>query len=463
MNELPKPASLAADGNQRKVFIKTYGCQMNVYDSQRMGDALAADGYAATGDIGEADLIILNTCHIREKAAEKVYSALGRIRKLKEERARGGRETMVAVTGCVAQAEGAEIRARAPQVDVVAGPQSYHMLGEYLRSARAGSPVVATSFEIDDKFASLPPASPRQTRARGVAAFLTVQEGCDKFCSFCVVPYTRGSEASRPVAQILAEARRLADAGVREITLLGQNVNAWHGKAASGGALRLGDLLDVLSQVEGIERLRYTTSHPIDMDEGLIAAHRDMPKLMPYLHLPVQSGSDRILKAMNRRHDRDYYFDVIERVRAARPDIAISGDFITGFPGETDSDFEATLDLVRRVNYAQSYSFKYSERPGTPGAELPGQLPEEVKVARLETLQALLHSQHLAFNRSLIGREADVLLEKSGRYPSQVIARSPWLQSVIVDAGIGEIGDIIRVRITDAGPLSLRAEAVGGS
>jgi len=369
---------------------------------------------------------------------------------------------MVAVTGCVAQAEGAEIRARAPQVDVVAGPQSYHMLGDYLRSARAGSPVIATSFEIDDKFASLPPPTARQTRARGVAAFLTVQEGCDKFCSFCVVPYTRGAEASRPVVQILAEARRLADAGVREITLLGQNVNAWHGKSASGSPMRLGELLDGLSQIEGIDRLRYTTSHPIDMDEGLIAAHRDMPKLMPYLHLPVQSGSNRILKSMNRRHDRDYYLDVIARVRAARPDIAISGDFITGFPGESDADFEATLDLVRRVGYAQSYSFKYSERPGTPGAELPDQVPDAVKVARLETLQALLHSQHLEFNCSLIGREADVLLEKRGRYAAQLIARSPWLQSVIVDASSGEIGDIIRVRITDASPLSLKAEPVAG-
>jgi tRNA-2-methylthio-N6-dimethylallyladenosine synthase len=458
MNEVPKPEKIAAAGNQRKVFIKTYGCQMNVYDSERMGDALAAEGYAATAEIGEADLIVLNTCHIREKASEKVYSQLGRIRKLKDARAVAGLETLVAVTGCVAQAEGAEIRARVPMVDVVAGPQSYHRLGEYLQSARAGAPVVATSFEIDDKFESLPAPTPRQARARGFAAFLTVQEGCDKFCSFCVVPYTRGAEASRPASKILAEARRLADAGVREITLLGQNVNAWHGAGAGGASMRLGDLLRELSDIAGVERLRYTTSHPIDMDEALIEAHRDLPKLMPYLHLPVQSGSDRILKAMNRRHGRDLYLDIIARVRKAKPDIAISGDFITGFPGETEADFEATLDLVREVGYAQAFSFKYSVRPGTPGADLPGQVPEEEKVERLQRLQALLQAQQHAFNASLLGREADILIEKRGRYASQYIARSPWLQSVIVDASAGEIGDIVRVRITEAGPLSLKGE-----
>ncbi|HSO47879.1 MAG TPA: tRNA (N6-isopentenyl adenosine(37)-C2)-methylthiotransferase MiaB [Rhizobiaceae bacterium] len=457
MNEVPKPENLSHHGNQRKVFIKTYGCQMNVYDSERMGDALAVEGYAATGEIGEADLIVINTCHIREKAVEKVYSQLGRIRKLKDQRALAGLDTMVAVTGCVAQAEGPEIRARVPMVDVVAGPQSYHRLGEYLRQARVGKPVIATDFEIDDKFESLPPATRRQTLARGVAAFLTVQEGCDKFCSFCVVPYTRGAEASRPASQILEEARRLADAGVREITLLGQNVNAWHARSQTGEAMRLGDLLRELSAIDGVERLRYTTSHPIDMDESLIEAHRELPKLMPYLHLPVQSGSDAILKAMNRRHDRGLYLDIIAHIREARPGIAISGDFIVGFPGESDADFEATLDLVRQVNYAQAYSFKYSQRPGTPGADMPDQVPDEAKAERLLELQALLQAQQHAFNRSLLGSEADVLIEKRGRYASQYIARSPWLQSVIVDASAGEIGDIVKVRITEAGPLSLKA------
>jgi tRNA-2-methylthio-N6-dimethylallyladenosine synthase len=443
----------------RKVFIKTYGCQMNVYDSERMGDALARDGFVTTQEMGDADLIVLNTCHIREKAVEKVYSALGRVRKVKEQRRQSGLETMVAVTGCVAQAEGAEIRSRVPMVDVVAGPQSYHRIGEYLREARAGRPVVATGFEIEEKFGTLPPATARQTRARGVAAFVTIQEGCDKFCSFCVVPYTRGAEVSRPAAQVLDEVRRLADAGVREITLLGQNVNAWHG-AGPGGTMRLGELLDAISRIDGIARLRYTTSHPIDMDDGLIEAHRNLPKLMPYLHLPVQSGSDRILRAMNRRHDRAYYMEIVERIRATRPDLALSSDFITGFPGETETDFQETLELVSHVGYAQAFSFKYSQRPGTPGAELPGQLPESVKEERLLRLQAVLQAQQLAFNRSLEGRETEILLEKPGRLPLQIIGRSPWLQSVIVDASAGEIGEIVRVRITEGGPLSLKAKAV---
>jgi tRNA-2-methylthio-N6-dimethylallyladenosine synthase len=447
-----------ADSGRQKVFIKTYGCQMNVYDSERMGDALAREGFDATQEMGEADLIVLNTCHIREKAVEKVYSALGRVRKVKEARRHSGLETMVAVTGCVAQAEGGEIRSRVPMVDVVAGPQSYHRIGEYLREARAGRPVVATGFEIEEKFKTLPPATARQARARGVAAFITIQEGCDKFCSFCVVPYTRGAEVSRSAAQVLEEARRLADAGVREITLLGQNVNAWHGAGASG-AMRLGELLEALSGIDGIARLRYTTSHPIDMDDGLIEAHRSLPKLMPYLHLPVQSGSDRILRAMNRRHDRAYYLDLVERVRSTRPDLALSSDFITGFPGETDTDFEETLDLVGRVCYAQAFSFKYSQRPGTPGAELAAQVPEEVKEERLLRLQAVLQSQQLAFNRGLEGRQTEILLEKPGRLPSQIIGRSPWLQSVIVDASAGEIGEIVKVRITEGGPLSLKAQA----
>ena len=455
MNEIVNTQTMAVP--QRKVFIKTYGCQMNVYDSQRMGDALAGEGYGATDHIENADLIVLNTCHIREKAVEKVYSALGRLRKLKDGRANKGLETLVAVTGCVAQAEGAEILTRVDLVDVVAGPQSYHRLGDLLARAQAGERVVATSFEIEDKFTKLPPATAAQTMARGVAAFLTVQEGCDKFCSFCVVPYTRGAEVSRSVGQILDEAARLAAAGVREITLLGQNVNAWHGVDGAGASVRLGELLGQLSQINGIERLRYTTSHPIDMDAGLIEAHKQLPKLMPYLHLPVQSGSNAILKAMNRRHDRQYYLDIVARVRQAQPDIALSGDFIVGFPGETDADFAETLDLVESVGYAQSYSFKYSERPGTPGAELDGKIDEAKKNRRLEILQALLGRQHAAFNQSLIGREMAILLEKPGRFGAQLIGRSPWLQSVIVDASAGKIGDIVSVRITESGPLSLKA------
>jgi tRNA-2-methylthio-N6-dimethylallyladenosine synthase len=444
-------------GNQRKVFIKTYGCQMNVYDSERMGDALAAEGYAAADSMADADLIVINTCHIREKAVEKVYSELGRVRKVKEDRRKSGRETQVAVTGCVAQAEGAEIARRVPDVDVVSGPQSYHRLGAFLREAKPGRPIVATDFGIDDKFASLPPATPRQTRARGVAAFLTVQEGCDKFCSFCVVPYTRGAEISRPANEILAEARRLAGAGVREITLLGQNVNAWHGRGAGGSAMRLADLLAASASIPGVARIRYTTSRPIDMDDALIEAHRSIPELMPYLHLPVQSGSDRMLKAMNRRHSRAEYLEIIARVRAARADMALSSDFITGFPGETEADFEATMDLVRDVGYAQAFSFKFSQRPGTPGAALADQITEDMKEERLLRLQALLQAQQLAFNNGLVGREMEILLEKPGRQPHQLIGRSPWLQSVIVDASAGEIGEIIKVRITEGGPLSIKA------
>ena len=444
----------------KKVFIKTYGCQMNVYDSQRMGDALERDGYVRTGAPDEADLIVLNTCHIREKAAEKVYSELGRLKKLKVLRQGEGKSIQIAVTGCVAQAEGEEIIARAPVVDVVAGPQSYHRLPELLHRAEAGGSAAASEFEIEEKFRRLPPASSRQTRARGVTAFLTVQEGCDKFCTFCVVPYTRGAEVSRSVAQIADEAKRLADAGVREITLLGQNVNAWHGAGHDGRQWRLGELLAELSEISGIERLRYTTSHPIDMDEALIEAHGSLPKLMPYLHLPVQAGSNRVLKAMNRHHTREHYFELVERIRAARPDIALSGDFITGFPGETQEDFEATLDLVQRVNYAQAFSFKYSPRPGTPGADMKAQVPDEVSAERLQRLQALLNAQQLAFNRSCIGREIDILVEKPGRRTGQMIGRSPWLQSVIVEEDSAQIGDIMRVRVSSAGPNSLSAEAL---
>ncbi|WP_242219734.1 tRNA (N6-isopentenyl adenosine(37)-C2)-methylthiotransferase MiaB [Shinella zoogloeoides] len=445
----------------RKVFVKTYGCQMNVYDSERMTDALSKDGYQATDVLEEADLVLLNTCHIREKAAEKVYSELGRLREMKKARAKGGREMVIGVTGCVAQAEGKEILRRAPAVDLVVGPQTYHRLPEALRRAKGGERVVETDYALEDKFEHLPAPEKAKTRARGVTAFLTVQEGCDKFCTFCVVPYTRGSEVSRPVMQIVAEAERLAEAGVREITLLGQNVNAWHGLGPDGREWGLGDLLYRLAEIEGLARLRYTTSHPRDMDDRLIEAHRDLPKLMPYLHLPVQAGSDRILKAMNRRHTAAEYIALIERIRAVQPELAISGDFIVGFPGETDQDFEDTMRLVETVGYAQAFSFKYSTRPGTPGAEMDGHVEEVVKTERLERLQALLFRQQGEFALGCVGKEIDLLLEKPGRKPGQLVGRSPWLQPVNIDAKGSEIGDIIRVRITDAGPNSLFAQAIG--
>ncbi|MER9231985.1 tRNA (N6-isopentenyl adenosine(37)-C2)-methylthiotransferase MiaB [Mesorhizobium sp. M0622] len=431
---------------------------MNVYDSQRMTDALAADGYAATDAIGEADLVLLNTCHIREKAAEKVYSELGRIREMKAERAKAGREMLVGVAGCVAQAEGAEIIRRSPAVDLVIGPQTYHRLPGVLARARGGEKVVETDYAVEDKFEHLPQPKRAELIRRGVTAFLTVQEGCDKFCTFCVVPYTRGSEVSRPVAQIVAEAERLADAGVREVTLLGQNVNAWHGRGQNGEEWGLGRLLYRLAEIPGLARLRYTTSHPRDMDDELIAAHRDLPTLMPYLHLPVQSGSDRILKAMNRRHMAKDYLTLIDRIRAARSDIALSGDFIVGFPGETEADFEATMQLVKDVNYASAFSFKYSPRPGTPGAEMSDHVPEAVKDERLQRLQALLLKQQQDFGTSLVGRTIDTLIEKPGRQAGQKVGRSPWLQPVIVDEMAGEIGDIIQVRITKTGYNSLFAE-----
>ncbi|TIX01521.1 MAG: tRNA (N6-isopentenyl adenosine(37)-C2)-methylthiotransferase MiaB [Mesorhizobium sp.] len=446
----------------KKVFIKTYGCQMNVYDSQRMTDALAADGYFMTDAIGEADLVLLNTCHIREKAAEKVYSELGRIRDMKAERALAGREMLVGVAGCVAQAEGAEIIRRSPAVDMVIGPQTYHRLPDVLARVRGGEKIVETDYAIEDKFEHLPQPKRAEVIKRGVTAFLTVQEGCDKFCTFCVVPYTRGSEVSRPVAQIVAEAERLAEAGVREVTLLGQNVNAWHGRGETKGGRTeewgLGRLLFRLAEIPGLARLRYTTSHPRDMDDELIAAHRDLPALMPYLHLPVQSGSDRILKAMNRRHTAKDYLALLDRIRTARPDIALSGDFIVGFPGETEADFEATMDLVRQVNYASAFSFKYSPRPGTPGAEMPDHVPETVKDERLQRLQALLVKQQQDFGLSLVGSTIDTLIEKPGRQAGQKVGRSPWLQPVIVDEKAGEIGDIIQVRITKTGYNSLFAE-----
>ncbi|MFN3718466.1 MAG: tRNA (N6-isopentenyl adenosine(37)-C2)-methylthiotransferase MiaB [Rhizobium rhizophilum] len=457
LTEIPTPGA-----NTRKVFIKTYGCQMNVYDSGRMADALAADGYAPTEVMEEADLVLLNTCHIREKAAEKVYSALGRLREHKKARAAEGKEFMIGVAGCVAQAEGEEISRREPAVDVVIGPQTYHRLPQALHKARAGERVVDTEYALEDKFEHLPDPTKVIGKPRSVTAFLTVQEGCDKFCTFCVVPYTRGSEVSRPLPQLMTEARRLVDSGVRELTLLGQNVNAWHGEDEKGRAIGLGDLLYKLAEIPGLARLRYTTSHPRDMDDRLIEAHRDLRMLMPYLHLPVQSGSDRILKAMNRRHKASEYVALIERIRSVRPDIALSGDFIVGFPGETEADFEDTMALVREVNYAQAYSFKYSTRPGTPGADLPDHVAEDVKTERLALLQALLLEQQQAFMQSMIGKTIDLLLEKPGRMPGQLIGRSPWLHSVNVDAKSSQIGDIIQVRITAAGPNSLFAEVAEG-
>lgn len=443
--------------DRKKVFVKTYGCQMNVYDSGRMEDALENDGYDRTANMEEADLVLLNTCHIREKAAEKVYSEIGRIRKIKEKREDTNRPMTIGVTGCVAQAEGGEILKRAPAVDLVAGPQTYHNLAKIVRRAEMGERVVETEFEIEEKFEGLKQASAAQTRSRGVAAFLTVQEGCDKFCTFCVVPYTRGAEVSRTVEQIMDEANAMVSAGVREITLLGQNVNAWHGEGSDGREYGLGELLHKLSSIKGLERLRYTTSHPVDMDQGLIDAHSQLDCLMPYLHLPIQAGSDRILKAMNRHHTVADYLRIIDMMRQSRPDIAISGDFIVGFPGETDEEFEETLEIVRKVKYASAFSFKYSTRPGTPGADLDNQVPEEIKSERLQRLQALLSEQQEAFNKNCIGQEMTILLEKAGRKEGQLIGRSPYLQSVIVDNALGEPGDMVHVKITDAAPNSLTA------
>ena len=429
----------------RKLFIKTYGCQMNVYDSTRMAEALAPEGYGLTERADEADLILLNTCHIREKAAEKVYSELGRLKPLKAERP----GLKIGVAGCVAQAEGAEILRRQPAVDLVVGPQSYHRLPALLAASARGEVALDTDFPEEDKFDHLP-----GTRAKSApAAFLTVQEGCDKFCSFCVVPYTRGSEVSRPPARILAEARDLVARGAREVTLLGQNVNAWHG-AGEGGDWGLGRLIRALAEVEGLARIRYTTSHPGDMDDDLIAAHGEVEKLMPYLHLPVQSGSDRILKAMNRKHTAEDYLRLIDRLRAARPDLMLSSDFITGFPGESDADFEATLRLIEAVGFGSAFSFKYSPRPGTPAAEKP-QVDAEVADERLQRLQALVATQQRAAQEAMVGREMDVLFEKPGRMAGQMTGKSPWLHAVHAEAPELGPGAIARVRITASGPNSL--------
>ncbi|MFN3615120.1 MAG: tRNA (N6-isopentenyl adenosine(37)-C2)-methylthiotransferase MiaB [Rubrimonas sp.] len=434
----------------KRVFVKTYGCQMNVYDSERMVDALAPQGYVAAETAEDADLVLLNTCHIREKASEKVYSDLGRLRVMNAERAeRGAAPALVGVAGCVAQAEGAEIARRARDVGFVVGPQAYHRLPDLVRRAAGGERVVDTDFPPEDKFDHIRP------RARSApAAFLTVQEGCDKFCAFCVVPYTRGAEASRPVARILAEARDLVARGAVEITLLGQNVNAYHGQGEDG-PWSLARLARALADIEGLRRIRYTTSHPNDMTDDLIAAHAELPQLMPFLHLPVQSGSDRILKAMNRRHTAADYLRLIDRIRAARPDIALSGDFIVGFPGETEDDFEATMALARAVRHAQAYSFKYSPRPGTPAADAPGQVPEAVKADRLARLQARLAEDQAAFNAATVGREIEVLFEKPGRRAGQLVGRSPWLQAVHVEAGSELTGRLARVVVTAAGPHSL--------
>jgi len=446
------PASVAP----RLVFVKTFGCQMNVYDSERMGESLGVDGYTATDTLDDASLVILNTCHIREKAAEKVYSELGRIRAVKLQRARNGQETFVAVAGCVAQAEGAEIIRRAPVVDLVVGSQSYHRLPQLIARIRAGEKgLVETEFPEDDKFEHLPPRERAPAVRRQPTAFLTVQEGCDKFCTFCVVPYTRGAEVSRPVSRLVDEARRLVDQGVRELTLLGQNVNAYHGAGPDGAAWSLGRLIGALAEIDGLERLRYMTSHPRDMSDDLIDAHASEPKLMPYLHLPFQAGADRILAAMNRKHTGAEYLALVQRLRQARPDLALSTDIIVGFPGETDAEFEATLAIVREVGFAQAYSFKYSARPGTPAATMERQVPEPVKAERLGRLQALLDEQQQAFANGLVGRTVPVLFEKTGRKPGQLVGRSPYLQPVHAEASEAWLGRIAQTAIVSAGPNSL--------
>jgi len=441
-----------AASNTKRLHVITWGCQMNVYDSGRMADVLAPLGYAPTATPDDADMVILNTCHIRDRAAEKVFSELGRLRAVKTARAEAGQGTILAVAGCVAQAEGKEILTRAPFVDIVLGPQTYHRLPEMVaRASRAAGHVIDTDFPAEAKFDHLPDS----TTPPGVTAFLTVQEGCDKFCSFCVVPYTRGAESSRPALAVLAEARRLVAMGAREITLLGQNVNAWHGDAPGGGSWTFGRLVRALAEISGLDRLRYTTSHPRDMADDLISAHRDVPQLMPFLHLPVQSGSDRILQAMNRRHTRDDYLRLVDRLRDARPDLAMASDFIVGHPGESDADAEATLDLIRRVGFVQAYSFAYSPRPGTPAAGAPGQVPAAVQDARLQALQALLREQATAFNTAAEGQTLEVLFTGPGRRPGQLSGRSPFLQPVHVQALATLIGQVVPVVIVHGTPTSL--------
>ncbi len=429
--------------------VKSFGCQMNVYDGERMAELLAAQGMLAAGETEAPDLVVLNTCHIREKAAEKVYSDIGRI--VKDAREDGRDKPLIAVAGCVAQAEGAEIPNRAKAVDIVVGPQAYHRLPELVADATAGKSALDTDMPAIAKFGALP-----ARRKVGPTAFLTVQEGCDKFCTYCVVPYTRGAEISRPWGEIVDEARALIDAGAREITLLGQNVNAWSGEDHAGAAQGLDGLIRALDRLPGLDRIRYTTSHPNDMTQGLIDAHRDVEALMPFLHLPVQAGSDRILKAMNRSHTRDSYLRIVDRVRAARPDIALSGDFIVGFPGETETEFQETLDLVDRIGHAQAFSFKYSPRPGTPAASMDDQIAAEVMDERLQRLQALLNAQQHAFNHATVGARTRVLIERKGKLPGQMLGKSPWLQSVHLQTDAA-IGTMVEVEIATAGPNSLGA------
>jgi tRNA-2-methylthio-N6-dimethylallyladenosine synthase len=451
-----EPAGIARPepepGPLKKAYVKSYGCQMNAYDAARMADVLGAEGYTATDSVEDADVVVLNTCHIREKAAEKVYSELGRLRVLKQERRAHGLDTRIVVAGCVAQAEGAEIQARQPAVDVVVGPQSYHRLPELL--ARGGR-VVDTEFPIEDKFNFLPQPKPAAIRARGVSSFVTVQEGCDKFCTFCVVPYTRGSEVSRPVAALVDDVKRLADNGVREITLIGQNVNAYHGDGPDGRPWPLGRLIERLAAIPGILRIRYSTSHPNDVEDTLISAHRDIPALMPFLHLPVQSGSDRILAAMNRKHTADAYRRVIDRFRDACPEMAFTSDFIVGFPGETEEDFRATLALVTQIGYAGAYSFKYSPRPGTPAAEIEETVPAADIDERLLRLQDLIDRQQLAFNQAAIGRTVDVLFERAARNEGQIVGRTAYLQPAHVMASADIIGRVLPVAIESLERYSL--------
>ncbi|MYE60231.1 MAG: tRNA (N6-isopentenyl adenosine(37)-C2)-methylthiotransferase MiaB [Alphaproteobacteria bacterium] len=434
---------------RKKLFVKTYGCQMNVYDSERMSEMLAAVGYEATPTADDADLVVLNTCHIREKAAEKVYSEVGRLRALKARRP----DMLIAVAGCVAQAEAGEVVRRAPAVDIVVGPQAYHRLPEMLaRAERArGGGIIDVDFRPEAKFDELPAPG----RPAGPSAFLTIQEGCDKFCTFCVVPYTRGAEYSRPAAAVVAETKELVRRGAREIVLLGQNVNAWRGEGADGRDWTLARLIRALAEIEGVERLRYTTSHPRDMTEDLIEAHGSVPALMPFLHLPVQAGSDRVLERMNRKHRASDYRRIVERLRAARPDIALASDFIVGFPGESERDFEQTLGLVRDVGYAQAYSFKFSARPGTPAAADPLQVPEAAKGERLARLQELLNNQQQAFNRGCVGKRLPVLFERPGKRDGQLVGRSPYMQAVHAEAGAAGVGDLAEVEILAAGPNSL--------
>jgi len=461
--------NVRTDGQRKRVFIRTYGCQMNAYDSDRMADVLRPLGYALADGPEQADLVVLNTCHIREHASEKVYSELGRLRDAKVQRRAEGGDLTIAVAGCVAQAEGEEIVRRQPAVDIVVGPQAYHRLPELLAEAERkasirragkrlpGAGVLDTDFPTESKFDHLP--APQGVRAG--SAFLSIQEGCDKFCTFCVVPYTRGAEYSRPASAVLAEARQLLAAGAIEITLLGQNVNAYHGEAADGSTWSLARLIRALSEIDGVARIRYTTSHPRDMDDDLIAAHGDVPQLMPYLHLPVQSGSDRILEAMNRRHGRDLFLRLVDRLRHAQSDLALSSDFIVGFPGESDADFDETMRLIDEVGFASAFSFKYSRRPGTPGSAMPDQVPETVKAARLAALQALVASQARVFNASKVGATVPVLFAETGRKPGQIVGKTPWLQSVYADGDPRLIGRIVDVRLTEGHANSLAGEIAG--